>query len=172
MVEEVLDTHAGHVATGIFGTKYLLDALSAGGHTDVAYGMVDEPSYPGWGHMLERGATTIWETWTESDDVYSQNHPMFGSVNEWFYKWLAGIRPDEGAVGFDRFRIEPSMPAALEWVEASYESVRGTIRSGWRLEGGLIRAVFVFGRRFLSHCLPGKEGALKELSASYPSWGG
>jgi alpha-L-rhamnosidase len=138
MVDEVLVTHDGHVATGIFGTKYLLDALSRTGQNDVAYRMVNEPSYPGWGHMLERGATTIWETWAESDDVYSQNHPMFGSVSEWFYKSLAGIRPEVGAVGFDRLRIEPNMPAGLEWVEASYESVRGTVRSSWRLEDGLL----------------------------------
>jgi alpha-L-rhamnosidase len=88
--------------------------------------------------MLERGATTIWETWAESDNVYSQNHPMFGSVSEWFYKSLAGIRPEERAVGLDRFRIEPNMPTGLEWVEASYESVRGTVRSSWRLEDGLL----------------------------------
>ena len=138
MVDEVLVTHDGHIATGIFGTKYLLDALSRTGHADVAYRLVDEPSYPGWGHMLERGATTIWETWAESDNVYSQNHPMFGSVSEWFYKSLAGIRPEESAVGFDRFRIEPSLPAGLEWVEASYESVRGTVRSSWRLEDDLL----------------------------------
>ncbi len=138
MVDEVLVTHDGHIATGIFGTKYLLDALSRTGHADVAYRVVNEPSYPGWGHMLERGATTIWETWAESDNVYSQNHPMFGSVSEWFYKSLAGIRPEENAVGFDRFRIEPNMPAGLEWVEASYESVRGTVRSSWRLEDGLL----------------------------------
>jgi alpha-L-rhamnosidase len=100
--------------------------------------MVDEPSYPGWGYMLEREATTLWETWAESDDVYSQNHPMFGSVSEWFYKFLAGIRPEESAVGFDRFRIEPEMPAGLERVEASYESVRGTIRSIWRREDDLL----------------------------------
>jgi alpha-L-rhamnosidase len=129
-----LVTHGGHVATGIFGTKYLLNALSSTGHVDVAYRMVDEPTYPGWGYMLERGATTLWETWAESDDVYSQNHPMFGSVSEWFYKHLAGIRPEESAVGFDRFRIEPLTPAGLQWVDASYESVRGTIRSSWRLE--------------------------------------
>ena len=137
MVDEVLSTHDGHIATGIFGTKYLLNALSAAGHADVAYGMVDEPSYPGWGYMLEQGATTVWETWAESDDVYSQNHPMFGSVSEWFYKYLAGIRPEEGAVGFDRFRIEPTLPAGLEWVETVYESVRGAIRSSWRLDEGL-----------------------------------
>jgi len=134
MVDEVLVTHDGHIATGIFGTKYLLNALSMTGHADVAYRMVDEPSYPGWGYMLENGATTLWETWAESDDVYSQNHPMFGSVSEWFYKSLGGINVEESAVGFDRFRIEPDMPAGLEWVDASYESVRGTIRSSFRLE--------------------------------------
>jgi alpha-L-rhamnosidase len=138
MVDEVLVTHDGHIATGIFGTKYLLNALSARGRADVAYRMVDEPSYPGWGFMLERGATTLWETWAESDDVYSQNHPMFGSVNEWFYKYLAGIRPEDTAVGFDRFRIEPSMPTGLKWVDASYHSIRGTIRSSWRLEDDLL----------------------------------
>jgi alpha-L-rhamnosidase len=138
MVEEVLVTHGGHIATGIFGTRYLLNALSMTGHAAVAYRMVDEPSYPGWGYMLEREATTLWETWAESDDVYSQNHPMFGSVSEWFYKFLAGIRPEESAVGFDRFRIEPEMPAGLERVEASYESVRGTIRSIWRREDDLL----------------------------------
>ena len=134
MVDEVVVTHDGHIATGIFGTKYLLNALSMTGHADVAYRMVDEPSYPGWGYMLENGATTLWETWAESDNVYSQNHPMFGSVSEWFYKSLGGIEPEESAAGFDRFRIEPNMPAGLDWVDASYESVRGTIRSSWRLE--------------------------------------
>ena len=138
MVDEVLVTHDGHIATGIFGTKYLLNALSMTGHADVAYRMVDEPSYPGWGYMLENGATTLWETWAESDNVYSQNHPMFGSVSEWFYKSLGGIKPEESAVGFDRFRIEPNMPAGLEWVDTSYESVRGTIRSSWRLVDDLL----------------------------------
>lgn len=135
MVSEVEVTHRGHVATGIFGTKYLLEMLSITGNAGVAYGMVDTPDYPGWGFMLERGATTIWETWAESDNVYSQNHPMFGSVSEWFYKSLGGIRPEADAVGFDRFRIEPDTPAGLDWVDVSYESVRGTIRSRWRREG-------------------------------------
>ena len=138
LIDEVLVAHDGHIATGIFGTKYLLSALSRTGHADVVYRMVDETSYPGWGYMLEQGATTLWETWAESDDVYSQNHPMFGSVSEWSYKFLAGIRPEEIAVGFDRFWIAPTIPEGLEWVEASYESVRGTVRSSWRLEDDLL----------------------------------
>ena len=85
--------------------------------------------------MLERGATTLWETWAESDNVYSQNHPMFGSVSEWFYKGVGGIRPAQDAVGFNRFEIIPGIWGDLSSAEASYESVRGTISSGWRLVG-------------------------------------
>ena len=47
--------------------------------------------------MLENGATTLWEHWESSDN----NHPMFGSVSEWFHKVLAGINPAPDAVGFD-----------------------------------------------------------------------
>ena len=39
--------------------------------------------FPGWLHMIDRGATTLWETWKESDDIYSNCHPMLGSVDEW-----------------------------------------------------------------------------------------
>lgn len=139
MVQAVVDDHGGHVATGIFGTKYLLEMLSRTGHNDVAYGMVDTEAYPGWGFMLANGATTVWETWAPSDNVYSQNHPMFGSVNEWFFKSLAGIRPDDEAVGFDRFRIEPDLPEGLEWVDARYDSARGAVVSRWRRDGDRVR---------------------------------
>jgi alpha-L-rhamnosidase len=139
LLHETLVTHGGHIATGIFGTKYLLNVLAATGNADVAYAVVDKVSFPGWGFMLDNGATTLWETWAQSDNVYSQNHPMFGSVSEWFYRCLGGIYATDGAVGFDRMRIEPGMPAGLEWVETAYESVRGTIRSSWRIEAGTLR---------------------------------
>ncbi|MFT5516476.1 MAG: alpha-L-rhamnosidase [Rhodothermales bacterium] len=138
MVDEVLVTHGGHIATGIFGTKYLLNALTDTGHSEVAYRMVDQPDYPGWGHMLEQGATTLWETWAQSDNVYSQNHPMFSAVSEWFFKGLGGIKPVDSAAGFDRFLIEPSTVSALDWVGVSYESVRGTIGSRWRREDDVL----------------------------------
>lgn len=136
MVAAVVDDHDGHIATGIFGTKYLLNELTRTGHTDVAYAMVNQSTYPGWGYMLERGATTLWETWAQSDNVYSQNHPMFGSVSEWFFKALGGIVPAPNAVGFDRFTIAPFVPPDLEWVETRYASARGDIASSWRVQGG------------------------------------
>ena len=73
--------------TGIFSTRYMLIYLSEHGHRDVAEKIVLHKGFPGWLHMLERGATTLWETWKESDDVYSNCHPMFGSVDEWILRY-------------------------------------------------------------------------------------
>jgi alpha-L-rhamnosidase len=126
--------HKGHLTTGIFGTKYMLEVLSNNGHPDVAYRIVNQRDFPGWGHMLEQGATTLWEHWEFSDNVYSHNHPMFGSVSEWFFKTLAGIRPGPEAVGFDKIVIAPSILPGLEWVRARYDSVRGPIISDWEIE--------------------------------------
>jgi len=73
--------------TGIFSTRYMLMYLSEHGRRDLAEKIVLHRGFPGWMHMIERGATTLWETWKESDDVYSNCHPMFGSVDEWILRY-------------------------------------------------------------------------------------
>ena len=135
LVRDIQQNHQGHLTTGIFGTKYMLHALADAGRADVAYQVVDQPTFPGWGYMLERGATTLWEHWQFSDNTYSHNHPMFGSVSEWFYKALAGINPAPDACGFDKILIHPRPVEGLNWVKASHESVRGRVVSEWRREG-------------------------------------
>ncbi|MFO7976142.1 MAG: family 78 glycoside hydrolase catalytic domain [Candidatus Hydrogenedentota bacterium] len=123
----------GHLSTGIFGTKFMPDVLSAMGRHDVAYAMVDTRTFPGWGYMLENDATTLWEHWEGSDNTFSNNHPMFGSVSEWFFKHVAGIRPAPDAVGCDRVIIAPGpAQAGLDWAETSYDSIRGPIRAAWK----------------------------------------
>jgi alpha-L-rhamnosidase len=73
--------------TGIFSTRYMLMYLSEHGRADVARKIVLHKGFPGWLHMLERDATTLWETWKESDNIYSNCHPMFGSVDEWILRF-------------------------------------------------------------------------------------
>lgn len=128
--------HGNHLTTGIFGTKYMLNSLTDAGRADVAFDMVNQKTFPGWGYMIEHGATTLWEHWAFSDDTYSHNHPMFGSVSEWFYKALAGIKPAPDAVGFDKIIIAPQPVGDLKWVKASYDSVHGKIVSEWNSDGG------------------------------------
>ncbi len=124
-----------HLTTGIFGTKFVLDVLSRENHSDLASAIVSQKSSPGWAYMLENGATTLWEHWQGSDNTFSQNHPMFGSVSQWFYQWLGGIQPAPSAVGFDQIIIRPQVPAGLDWVRCHHDSVRGRIVSNWKRDG-------------------------------------
>jgi alpha-L-rhamnosidase len=103
------------------------------------YAIVHSPDYPGWGYMINRGATTIWETWKESDDTYSNCHPMFGTVTEWFYRWLGGIRPIPEHPGFREFTLAPTTPDGLDSVNCVYHSPYGNIVSNWKYEGDSYR---------------------------------
>ena len=85
--------------------------------------------------MIDQGATTLWETWKESDNIFSNCHPMFGSVSEWFYRWLGGIRPNPDYPGFEKFIINPSLPEGLSHVFSSYNSPFGEIVSNWNNYG-------------------------------------
>jgi alpha-L-rhamnosidase len=127
-----ISKHDNHLTTGIFGTRYMLDLLSQEGFSQTAYDIVNQKTHPGWGYMLENGATTLWEHWAYNDNTFSHNHPMFGSVSQWFYNWLGGIQPHPDAVGFDRIIIRPQIPSGLQWVNCSYDSIRGRITSNWR----------------------------------------
>jgi alpha-L-rhamnosidase len=128
-----VDSSKGHLTTGIFGTKMLLDVLRRENRGEVAYRMADQRTFPGWGYMIDHGATTLWETWAYSDNVYSQDHPMFGSVNEWLYRALLGI--NAGAPGFKKIVIKPQPAGNLSSARGEYLSVRGPIVSDWKIKG-------------------------------------
>ncbi len=135
LVAKVTTAEGPRLATGIFGTEYLLDVLSRRGRADLAWALVDRTGFPGWGYMLERGATTLWEHWEFSDNTYSHNHGMFGSVSEWLFAWVAGIQPDPAAFGFDRIVFRPQPAGDLTWAKAMIRTIRGEVRSEWRLDG-------------------------------------
>lgn len=126
---EAIERWDGHMASGIFGVPLILDVLRQNDRNDIAYRMVTQKTFPGWGYMLERGATTLWETWAYSDNTFSQNHPMFGSVGEWMYQSLAGINAT--APGFAEFTVKPQPAGNLQWVKSSFESINGPIVSRW-----------------------------------------
>ena len=136
LLTDIRETRKGHLSTGIMGTKFMLDVLSQEGHADVAYSIVSQKDFPGWGWMLANGATTLWEHWELSENTFSHSHPMFGSVSQWFINWLGGIQADPAAIGFDRVVIRPQPVSDLQWVKTSYNSVRGRIVSDWKRADG------------------------------------
>lgn len=125
-----------HLDCGILGTKYLLHALSDHGRSDVAYKIVNQRTFPGWGNWIEQGATTLWEQWDGSE---SHNHIMFGDVSAWFYKNLAGISPDSAQPGFKRILFQPYFSEDLTWVKAIHQSMYGEIAADWTRENNYIK---------------------------------
>lgn len=121
-----------HLDCGILGTKYLLHALSDNGHPDIAYKIVNQHSFPGWGYWIEQGATTLWEQWNGTESL---NHIMYGDVSAWFYKDLAGIAPDEHLPGFKRISFSPYFSPDLMWVKACHQSMYGEITANWIRKG-------------------------------------
>jgi len=124
--------HNGHLATGIFSTKMMFDVFRENDMNDRAYAVATKREFPGWDHMLTTGATTLWETWAYPDNFPSQNHPMFGSIEEWFYRSLLGI--NAAAPGFKKIVIKPQPAGDLTWAKGSYQSIRGEIKSEWKKE--------------------------------------
>ncbi|MBX2920646.1 MAG: family 78 glycoside hydrolase catalytic domain [Chitinophagaceae bacterium] len=127
-----------HLTTGNLCTKYLLETLTDNGEVETAYKIAAQTTYPGWGYMLEKGATTLWERWEyeTGGSMNSHNHPMMGSVGSWLYKYVAGIIPDIENPGFEKFILRPYIINDLTHAEATYESVKGTIRSAWKKTKG------------------------------------
>jgi alpha-L-rhamnosidase len=121
-----------HLNTGRAGTQHLLPVLTERGHVDTAFAIATQRTYPSWGYWIENGATSLWEAWETT--TRSRDHAFLGSVDDWFYRYLAGIRP--AAPRYARITVRPYVPAHLDRATAAQETVRGTVASSWRKTGG------------------------------------
>lgn len=134
------ETESGcHVTTGLIGIQWLMRTLSDYGRADIALKMAMTKEYPGWGYMIENGATTIWELWNGNKGnpaMNSMNHVMLlGDLIPWYYRYLAGIRNDESSCGFKKMVFKPYPLSPLKYVRASYETPYGLAESSWELCG-------------------------------------
>jgi alpha-L-rhamnosidase len=132
LVNNIVYRHDTHLTTGFIGIKYLMRLLSKAGRSDLAYELATRTTYPSWGYMIERGATTLWELWQEKlgPSMNSHNHPMLGSVGYWFISALGGITPD--SPGYRTIRLAPQMARDLGWASATTETVRGRVSCAWK----------------------------------------
>lgn len=88
--------------------------LTEYGGLELAYKIVTNDTYPSWGYMIKKGATTIWELWngdTANPAMNSRNYVMLlGDLLIWFYEDLAGIKNTPASVGFKQILMEPVFP--------------------------------------------------------------
>ncbi len=142
MVQRLVDDiqkRGGHLSTGFLGTPFLLFTLAEHRRADVAYKLLLNETYPSWGYMLSKGATTWWERWNgDSGDpaMNSFNHYAFGSVMAWVYRSVAGIDTAADGAGFRHVVIHPQIDSAISHARGEYDSAYGKVVTDWTYENG------------------------------------
>jgi alpha-L-rhamnosidase len=126
--ENLIRGRGGHPDSGVLGTYFWLKYLTQIDRSDLIYRAATRTTFPGWGYMLEEGASTFWEQW---DGANSRIHSSYLSIGSWFFEGLAGIRPDEDAPGFRVVQVRPPLIRELDHVRAEYDSIRGRVGSEW-----------------------------------------
>ncbi|MEZ0289484.1 MAG: family 78 glycoside hydrolase catalytic domain, partial [Sulfolobales archaeon] len=131
LVDSVEIEWDSHFNVGIIGMKYAPEVLARYGRIDLAYRALTQETYPSFGYWIREDATTLWERWEKltGSGMNSLNHHMFGSVDAWFYRWIAGIQVIEP--GFRRFVVRIPLIRSLSHASAQIYSVRGLIRVSW-----------------------------------------
>lgn len=125
------NVYESHLATGLVGMPVITEWATLERQCDWMYGMLKQHGYPGYLYMLDQGATGVWEEW---DGGRSHLHNCYNGIFSWFYQALGGIIPEEP--GYRKVRIDPQVPAGLDWVEVTQETPYGPIvvhRKGKRL---------------------------------------
>jgi alpha-L-rhamnosidase len=126
-----------HPTTGFLGTGFILPMLSKTGNHDLAYQMINQTTYPSWGYMVEKGASSIWELWNSDTEkpegMNSRNHFALGCVGEWMWNTLAGVNICEIKPGFKRIIIKPEPVGDLNEVKAEYETNYGKLLVSWNV---------------------------------------
>ncbi|MCM1176900.1 MAG: glycoside hydrolase family 78 protein [Clostridium sp.] len=129
-----------HIDVGVLGARAVLNALSENGYHETAYRLATQDTYPSWGNWIVNGdATTLLENWDlNAPRDISDNHMMFGDIGGWFFRGLAGIRPDPAVPGFRHIVLTPSFTGP-ERLSASHLSPYGNISVSWKLSKGKVK---------------------------------
>ena len=169
-----------HLGTGFLGTPYLLEELARSGHTDVAYRLLLNTTYPSWGYTVQHDATTMWERWNGDQmkgdpSMNSYNHYAYGSVAEWLYRYAAGIDTTPEGAGFHVIALHPQFDPRIGHIRAEYQSPYGPITSSWTahekqvtwqisIPAGTTGVLVPAATNLSSFTLDGKQGQLETRS--------
>ena len=78
-----------------------MESLVENGLGQIVYDAVNHIEFPGWGYMIDQGATTVWEGWSLATKVEEWNNhiyhaeesmTMLAGVGRFFYESIAGIQ--------------------------------------------------------------------------------
>lgn len=127
--------------TGFVGTPLTCSVLSENGMVDLAYKLLLNEDYPGWLYAVNLGATTIWERWDSvlpdgtlsGTGMNSLNHYAYGSIAQWIYEYVGGIRQCEDSIGYRKVIIAPILNWKMKEIQMSFDSPIGKYCCEWKI---------------------------------------
>lgn len=138
--QERLKKDAYKIRCGFVGAPLLCMTLGENKMEKLAYDFIFQEEFPSWLYCVNLGATTIWERWNSllpdgsisGTGMNSLNHYAYGSVVEFFYAYIAGIRPAEP--GYKKAIIAPVPDMRLHFCKCCYHSACGNYVSEWKID--------------------------------------
>ena len=147
---QLIDENDGRMTTGFVGTPHILHALSDNGRADKAFDLLLQEKNPSWLFSVNMGATTIWEHWdsiNEQGEMWSTrmnsfNHYAYGSVFDWVYGDMLGIKICDDGAAYTKIELAPLTDKRIGFAEGSIETRLGKVASSWRYIGDKVRYEF------------------------------
>ena len=137
VAEQIREKNGKH-GFGHIGIRFALPVLCEYGEEELAYSMMAREEYPGYGYMVKKGATSVWERfedWKESGYNTARgslSHPFKCSYEIYFYRYLLGIYPLEP--GFREVGIKPYIADGVDYLSGSYKTRYGKIEVSFKRE--------------------------------------
>lgn len=128
------------IKCGFVGAPLLCMSLCENGMEDLAYEFLFKEGFPSWLYCVNLGATTIWERWNSllpdgtcsGTGMNSFNHYSYGSVVEFMYAYIGGIRTT--GIGYKQAMIAPKPNMRFRYFYCSYDSAYGKYVSNWEIK--------------------------------------
>jgi alpha-L-rhamnosidase len=122
--------------------QWLMQTLTRIGRADVALQIARQPTQPGWGYMIDRDATTVWERWDSDTQGAGMNSEalliLAGNLGSWFYQAVAGIELDPSVPGWRRALMRPQLVGPIDRASAKLDTVSGRYETDWHWRDALL----------------------------------
>ena len=127
-LKECVEAYNYHHTCGMVGLRHLYMALSICNLEDYAMRIIKAEGFPSYREWIDRGATTLWETW---NCTLSKNHHMYSDVLSWLMKTVVGICPDDRVESYDSITVKPYFFEDLQYAKGHYDSPKGRVAVEW-----------------------------------------
>lgn len=127
------------IKCGFVGAPLLCTTLAKIGRMDLAYHFLFNEGFPSWLYCVKLGATTIWERWNSvmpdgsicGEGMNSLNHYSYGTVVQFMYEYIGGLRAAEP--GFKKAVIMPQPSMRFRHFNTSMVTAAGKYVSNWSI---------------------------------------